>query len=1196
MMKNKLLLIFLFTILLSGVVFSDPDIKIDGLDFKYTNNISQEFSLQVILSEGCNLGESIQVDVSTEYSDVDFSVDVSCNSSGEYKKTFFVNTLENDPDTPNILVNKFAEGHDYEGYIYDIVRFDYLTEFSRLYINDTPVTIGTFDVNSIDFTYNDFYKDRINLFNATNYGIGYTSGFENYYIYFVESSNLFNFKNDYSERIIVDSLDIFEEIIDTTLLDDGNYYVLLDYEDKAGNFGEEEYVISSSVYLKIDNSEPEITSFNLGSVNYFETENTFYLNSDVNHLNIQFEDKGVGIDSDGFTFLERNDEILVDVNISEDIGIFDFDFSDSFLTIGGSYSLSIEDFLGNVYEKDFNIIIDSNAPTIPTIPTLTRAIDNNITIASWGTSTDAASGLKEYRVYRSTSSFTTITNQTLICTVLSSATKSCVDSSSKSDNTRYYYGVSAVDNAGNKSAVVPENIKTGPSLSIDVVTDYSNYTNKTTPKIDLEYSSDVNAVRFSCNASTFTSWISVSGTSTSYESFNITSGNGCSTTQGDKTIYVEARSEDDPYPITRKSKNINYDSQAPTVPSNVSATQQTNGSIKISWNASTDTDGSGIKEYRVYYSELDNVTTASLFFVTTNTEYNFRPNIDQKFYFKVSSIDRVGNQSALSSGVFQDAKRFGPSFTFNVNPKNVIDDVYYLKKGIANFTITSSQTLKQTPTIKLKVANNPFQTIVSDFSNLNATFSYDFQENGVGIIEVTGINNLNETSTDIFEFIIDVNAPDFDVNLNFNQDTNEFNFVLDDYSEDIFRAQYFLNNNEEICFIEDSNNNYECVLDSNNYPDGDYKMHVVVYDIALNFTTKIIDFEIDNVDEQALLRDNLIREVNENKIKIENRINFLNSISIDISDDILTDFQLGKERLAQAVVFEDNNNFAEAINSYTYANNLFLEILNLLPKENILKTRTITINLKNNNYNLNEIILDQNILSDNLLFYDVNNLDLEDIVIKREFSVFEISGQNYYSSTLSFENNSDDDKIISYVEFIPKEFSRSASKIFFDKNVIVIDDDPIILYNLVLSKNSSFSTRYINKEPITSFDILTKYDSIFYDDPLLLTGFINKEDLDLSKPLFNTKFLFTISVIFLVIIIILLVIWVIISSHKKKKEVFTNLGAKDSMNKYFGSKSEGNTLEKVKDANSTEKSDIEKKNDFDSNYDFILNAVKRNNK
>ncbi len=1178
MIRNKLIFVLIFTILLTSFVISVPIVKIyypQSTEVVYSNDTSLIFKMTVDLNDNCDVNTSISINISSDQTSP-FNFPISCNIDRIYSGNFSISFTEsnNSPPVPIILV-------DTE----DTVVFTYTTASAQLIVDTVRPVVGNFDLNYQGANVGNYYKGNVILDTIAGFSDNH-SGIKKYTAYVVPILSLDNYKTENTKKLEVTNFEGTINLALPTGVVDGNYYVLLDVVDQLDNSGLETTVKNNKKIMYVDNSPPEVTSFNIGD---FVNAKTYYVKASENILDMTITDYGVGIKDENLdTQLDRNEVKLVDFNAISNK--FYFDFTEVDHSINGSYKLALTDNLDNTTLKTFNIVIDENAPTVPTVPTLSINVDNNVTVSAWGNATDPLSGVKEYKVYRSTSSFTTVTNQSLVCTVAAAATKSCIDTSSKSSGTRYYYGVSATDNAGNESGVLPVSIVTGPALTIDVDSPYSNYVNTATPLIELTYSDDVNAVRFSCDASTFTSWIDVSGTSLNYDSFNITSGNGCNTNQGEKTIYVEVKSEDDPYPVTRKSKLIKYDSVAPTTPLNVNAVSQTNGSIKVTWSSSSDVNGSGVEEYRVYYSDSQTVSDSSLYFTTSNTEYTYSPNLDQNFYFKVSAIDNVLNESALSSMVTERSRRQGPSFSFNVTPKNIVDSIIYLKKGNALFTITSDQVLKQTPTVRLKIGEGQFQTLTANYNNLVTTVSHNFQQTGNAILEITGINNNNESATDQFTFYADSQDPTFDINYSFVEDTNIFLFDIENYSDDLLKVQYLLNDSEEVCFIESILDDFVCSFDSTLYQDGDYSMHVIAYDKALNFLTKSVSFEIDDVDEEVVLKANLISEIYKNIKIIEDKIFFLQSISFKISEDILSKVDFGKSKLAEAKILDDANNFSEAINTYTTASISLMEVLDVLPKENLVKTRTIKIDLNNHNYDLNNIILDQNFFLENIEFY--SNFDFNLLNIQREFSVFEISGQHYYSSVLDFKNDSQEEKVISFIEVIPKEFSRLAKDIYFDRDIVVIDEDPIILYNMILPANSVVSTRYISKNPITNFDVLTKYDAITYQEPLLLSGFVEKENLDFSRPFMDTKLLFLIAVITLIIIIVLLVIWLVASSGKKKDDVLTNISAKDSMNKYLGES--GSNTKKADDI--PEKSEIEKKEKFNSNYEYIINAVKRSNK
>ncbi len=1193
-MMKKINIILLFTLILGLLLFTSTlsayTINSIDIDEEYNYKDSDPYHIIIdITLDGNESSPNIPLTINSDYQPtvINFNTERSDHTANFYLDfESFSSSWEGgiSDDWPKIIVND----------IDTITVTDGNGNSDTMRVDNVSPNIGTFTISSLGTNYNDYYRGDVNL-NLSGYS-DTNRYLDNFIVYVVETDNLDFYDSDYIRKIDTDdnSTQIY---LESSTLPDANYFVLVDAIDASGNVGISADVKNTKKILYTDNTEPGVTRFRINeSIKSLSNNEIYYVNSFDFNFDIQLEDPVSSIKNGTLTGFAPDGSYIDSKDFNSDISGFSHHLFSEYLTVD-TYHIyfDVNDYVNNLSHYDFNIQIDSNAPTTPTVPTLTRAVDNNITVSAWGVSTDDGSGLK-YQIYRSTSTFTDVTTQTLVCTLTPTAPKTCLDTDSKSQNTRYYYGVSAVDNAGNKSAVISVSVKTGPELTVDIDFDYSTYVKETTPEINLECGSDVNAVRLSCNGTTFTAWDEITSTTTVYDTFNITSGNGCTTTQGLKTIYVEARSEDDPFTVTRESLEIKYDSQAPTVPSNVVATAQTNGSVKITWNESTDINGSGVEEYKIYYSQQDDVSTSSSSFLTSDTEYIYKPNLDATFYFKLISIDRLGNESVLSTGVSGATKRFGPSFTYNVNPKNIVNDIYYIKKGNITFTVTSSQELKQTPTIRIKVGTGAYQNIPASYNNLITTASYDFQTSGAGVLEITGINNSNESTIDSFSFVVDATTPVFDVNYIFSDENKYFSFSINNFSEDVFRVQYLLNNNEEICFINDSNNNYLCEFDSTVYPDASMKIYVLASDLAFNYTTQIVDFEINNIDEQLVLKQTLIANISKNKALIEDTMLFLTDISLEVSADIITKFDLVKEKITEATSFEDFNNFTSAVESYTVADDLLSEIIEILPKETVLKTKNLVIDFKNHGYDFNTVILDQNTINDNLFFYDINNTDLNGISVSRELSIFEISNLNFYSSVLTFDNNTDSNITISFIEFVPKEFSKSATAIYFDRDITVIDDDPIILYNITIPPKSSVSTRYIGKEAVTSFDSLTKFDLINYSPSLLLTGFVTKDILNLSVPLFSTKSLFLISVVFLVIIVVLILIWMLASSRKKKDAVFTSLGPKETMNNYLGDKIGDKNTSENSNSQDNSKSDIEKKGTFDNNYEFILNAVKRENK
>jgi hypothetical protein len=133
-------------------------------------------------------------------------------------------------------------------------------------------------------------------------------------------------------------------------------------------------------------------------------------------------------------------------------------------------------------------------------------------------------------------------------------------------------------------------------------------------------------------------------------------------------------------------------------------------------------------------------------------------------------------------------------------------------------------------------------------------------------------------------FVVDSQLPTFDVNL--VEDNQKLNFSAKNFSDDLFRIQYLLNDNEEICIVEKTQSaNFTCLFDTINYSDGNYVMFIYAYDKALNVTKKEMSLVIDNIDEEkensVLLKELLLSKIQE----IEEKIIILEELLVVIPED-----------------------------------------------------------------------------------------------------------------------------------------------------------------------------------------------------------------------------------------------------------------------------------------------------------------------
>jgi len=1197
-MNYKKYLLFTISIVFFSIVFGGNIYSYVISDIDITDDITNATPSSIAYTVSGTLADTegiidylLPLKISSSLvSDFDFNADVSGTSFTAY---FYVDLnaeipsydlqYTNRPIIPSETIDTITiEDNNSQGFS-DSIEIDAIN----------PI-IGTFTITSLGTTSNNYYRGDVNLV-ASGYS-DVDSYLSKYIAYIVTSSNISNYSSSYTKRIQKDTnISPINLGIGTGLVD-GNYYVLLDTQDAAGNNGSSQNVIDTNKLLLIDNTKPSITSFNLGTLT---DGNTYYVDSNTFIINIVISESGSGIDT-----LQAATKMVITLpdttTVVKDYNLTNLGFYHSQTgtwTDSNIYRIAIDvnDLVDNNLSIDFNIIIDTNAPTTPSKPTLTRAVDDNITIASWGASTDSGSGLLEYRVYRSTSTFTSYTNQTLICSVLPTATKSCLDSTDKSMDTTYYYGVAAVDKAGNLSSIDTNSISTGPSLSFEIDDD-NTYTNKTNPIFTINTSSDVNAIRFSCNASTFTSWIEITdNTDFNYTQFNITSGNGCSTTNETKTIYIEARSEDSPYTITRKSNTIKYDSIAPDIPSLIVVTNQSTGNIYLSWSDSED-NNSGLSHYRVYYSTTSTVSLTSTNEIAEDNYFSYNPNEDINVYFKITSVDNAGNESSLSSLVVGTSKRFGPSFTIILSPVNDVNGIHYLKSGLVHIRAISDEDLSGVGQIKIKIGTSSYVSVPASTQLREISGDYNITTSGIGVIQISGRNLSSELATDEFDFTSDVNLPIFDFNYSITQSTL-YELSISNYSSDIYRVEYLFNDVDQLCLIEKNGlADYNCDFNTVNYSDGNHAVKALVYDNALNITSKEIAIIIDNVNEIIYQREQLIAKINLDIDTINSRLETYSQLLIEVSPEVAEKLEQANKKITDAEALVGVDEIAVNEN-YTQANNLLTEILAVLPQETIIKTRTITkVYDLNSGIDFSASTYDANVIKDtNSLYSSVS------ISVDRNFTIVEINAQKYYLVVLEFKNSSSQDQIITFVEEIPKELASTISDLIFSDKVNVLDSDPLINYSITVPANSSKIVRYNKKSPITDFDMLTKFEGINFKYPVVLSGNLTTDKIKFVQSGVQSKFLVTIGIIVLILIVILFLVWFIVSKSKNK---IPELGKPSVQSEIYGvlgnstiEQPDSTNLNKSNEStDSSSESKIVVDDKFQSNYDYILDAVKRSNR
>ena len=270
--------------------------------------------------------------------------------------------------------------------------------------------------------------------------------------------------------------------------------------------------------------------------------------------------------------------------------------------------------------------VDTQAPTTPTNVAASNIQATSATI-SWTASTDDV-GVTGYEVFRNGVSQGTTAATTFNATGLSPATS-------------YTYTVSAFDAAGNTSGLGSVTFST---LSGADTTPPSTPTNVTASSIQ------TTTATISWTASTDDVGVTgyevfedgVSQGTTAGTSFNAT-GLSPGTTYTYAVSAFDAAGNNSGLGSTSFTTQTAADTQAPTVPTNLSVVAVGNTTVDLSWTASS--DNVGVTGYDVYEgANLAGTTTSTSFQVTGLTA-------STTYSFTVRAKDAAGNVSAASAAV-----------------------------------------------------------------------------------------------------------------------------------------------------------------------------------------------------------------------------------------------------------------------------------------------------------------------------------------------------------------------------------------------------------------------------------------------------------------------------------------------------------------------------------------------------------------
>ncbi|KJD34905.1 hypothetical protein PW52_12405 [Tamlana sedimentorum] len=419
------------------------------------------------------------------------------------------------------------------------------------------------------------------------------------------------------------------------------------------------------------------------------------------------------------------------------------------LTSGTTYTVRVTAFdaLNNESEYSNSVTFttsDNNAPTAPQNLVASNITENSAQL-TWNASTDNVSVLG-YNIYN---------NGDFVATVRGATNYALVE---LNQGTEYNITVRAYDEAGNESN--ESNIATFITLDIIAPTTPLNLvaSNITENSADLTWSpASDNVAVIGYNIYNQFTLIQVVDNITSFTLTNLTE----STTYNLIIRAIDAAgNESEDSNIEIFTTNTPEDTQAPTVPRNLIATNITETTAEITWTAST--DNIGVTGYNIFnngtlLTSVGNITNYTLTGLNTSSLYNLT----------ITAFDAAGNESAASNN--EDFTTVTPTDTESpTDPSNLV--AFNITETTVDLTWTVSTDNVGIAGYLIYKTNNGV-SLLQDVGNINSFTLTGLTEGSdysiiVRAYDTSGNQSGNTNTVDFTTLVpIDTQAPTAPLNL-----------------------------------------------------------------------------------------------------------------------------------------------------------------------------------------------------------------------------------------------------------------------------------------------------------------------------------------------------------------------------------------------------------------------------------------------
>jgi len=758
----------------------------------------------------------------------------------------------------------------------------------------------------------------------------------------------------------------------------------------------------------------------------------------------------------------------------------------------GAYAL---DWAENRLDVNWYFTIDSTAPTaISDLAIKIVDANSNDLNVYWSEAIDVGgSGLSRYTLYRYTSGINSsnLSSATVKSSTIAATAIHYIDDLNILDEDKtYYYAIKAVDSAGNMSMLSnsPSYLVPDINAPTDINFFVPYYVNTEYPTIKVT-GTDVHSAKISCNDVNYSASYT---TPSEITAFSITTGNDCTTDDGNKIIYANVFDNHDNNVRVSRSVYLDYNAPNPTA---ISETSHQDNNNHVSWAAATDIGG-GISHYRVYYKEESGVDVGDNYVNSYDINYSHIAIGRKRYCYRIMVVDLAENVSGLSGEACQksDSNAIGLDIV-------LIGGIYreglkYYSDGNIEISISASASLKNGTGILTYTDGNS-----TDF---NLTESNGALSAEIELKKITGKTTLSVEAFDSFDvntsgsrqFYIDMVPPTIGEIKLVQTDQNTL-LIKITASNGLDRLELFASSKGILSKIGNytSTDFNEGKLEVDwNYREfniGDVNILIRAFDDLNNQIEKNSTIIFTQGVEKKVERILEIRKA------LKTNIAVLTDYLLEPSPEIQEKLRLAEQHLENANKAMTENNALKMEEELGKAAKLLSEIEGQRAKVSVSNSHIISY------------VNEKDLLGEKISRFVSGNAFSESkklwsqMEFRRELQFVEITENGTTEKkvlVLLYAKNSGTKSIesLNVVEKIPKELSESTAEISFNTISQVIEEDPVVAF--FISSLAPGEEKIVKYSPLKSFSeeelsVIEENAGTLFKAPIPLPAAINPKEV-----------------------------------------------------------------------------------------------------